>query len=206
MYEQENTYPLSIIYQLLNYTIEQSTKILSTGYIKIIIQFQSFDTIINYNGDPVYSPNSESPDELILSYQYNMEGQENQWIVSYLHINSVLNERIRFPSNQQLNALINFMLENNTIITRIQHKIQDGYAEADSNSIEQEQELGQDGNTVIDYNIDINQLQSQLDAIPGGPGYREAGIRFNTGYQFGKNLNKNLNTILSDIKYLNSFS
>ena len=206
MYEQENTYPLSIIYQLLNYTIELSTKILSTGYIKIIIQFQSFDTIINYNGDPVYLPNSESPDELILSYQYNMEGQENQWVVNYSFIKNTINEYIRNPTN--LITIINFMLENNTIITRIQHKIQDGYAEADSNSIEQEQELGQDGNTVIDYNIDINQLQSQLDAIPGGPEYREAGIRFNAGYQFGKNknLNKNLNKVFSDIKYLNSFS
>ena len=204
MYEQENTYPLSIIYQLLNYTIELSTKILSTSYIKIIIQFQSFDTIINYNGDPVYSPDSESPDELILSYQYNMEGQENQWVANYSFIKNVLNGYIRNPNIQQIITLINFMLENNTIITRIQHKFQDGYAERDSSSIEQEQELGQTGNTVIDYNIDVNQLQLQLDAIPGGPEYREAGIRFNTGYQFGKN--KNLNTILSDIKYLNSIS
>lgn len=199
MYEQENTYPLSIIYQLLNYTIELSTKILSTSYIKIIIQFQSFDTIINYNGDHVYSPVSESPDELILSYQYNLAGQANQWVVSYLHINSVINEHIRNPNIQQIIKLINFMLENNTIITRIQHKTQDGYAENDSNSIEQEQELGEVGNTVIDYNIDINQLQSELDARPGGPAYREGNIRFNKGYQFGKN---KLNTIISDIKYL----
>ena len=199
MYEQENALPLSIIYQLLNYTIELSTKILSTSYIKIIIQFQSFDTIVNYDEDPVYSPVSESPDELILSYQYNLAGQANQWVVSYLHINN-LNEHIRNPNIQQIITLINFMLNTDTIITRIQHKIQEGYAEADSYSIEQE--LGQASNTVIDYNIDINQLQSELDARPGGPAYREGNIRFNKGYQFGKN---KINTVLSDIKYLKVF-